>query len=164
MLICHFCHSSDISILTAKDSLTYNGQEIEFDVEYSVCNSCRREFIDSQQIQKNDVNILNAKKFADGLLSSEEIQEIRKNLGVTQEMASKIFGGGENAFSNYESGKVAQSAAMDRLLRLAYEFPAVFHWLMAFSSRTVKLKNRSDYGASENLNDYRSTLATYTNQ
>jgi HTH-type transcriptional regulator/antitoxin MqsA len=103
MSICKLCHSYDISILKAKDSFTYKGQEIEFDVEYSVCNSCGREFIDSQQIQKNDATILNAKKFADGLLSSEEIQEIRKNLGLTPETASKVFGGGVNAFSKYES-------------------------------------------------------------
>jgi HTH-type transcriptional regulator/antitoxin MqsA len=140
MSICKLCHSYDISILKAKDSFTYKGQEIEFDVFYSVCNSCGREFIDSQQIQKNDATILNAKKFADGLLSSEEIQQIRKNLGLTPETASKVFGGGVNAFSKYESGKLAQSAAMDRLLRLASEFPSVFHWLMAFSGCTVKLK------------------------
>jgi HTH-type transcriptional regulator/antitoxin MqsA len=72
-------------------------------------------------------------------------------LGLTQETASKIFGGGENAFSKYESGKVAQSAAMDRLLRLAYEFPFVFHWLMAFSGCAVSLKESSAYGVSENL-------------
>jgi len=61
MSICKLCHSYDISILKAKDSFTYKGQEIEFEVEYSVCNSCQREFIDSQQIQKNDATILNAK-------------------------------------------------------------------------------------------------------
>ena len=139
MSICHRCHSSDISILPAKDSFTYKGRKIEFEVEYSVCNSCGREFIDSQQIQKNDATILNAKKFADGLLSSEEIQEIRQKLRLTQEMASKIFGGRVNAFSEYESGKVIQSVEMDRLLRLASEFPMVFHWLIAFSGDTVKL-------------------------
>jgi HTH-type transcriptional regulator / antitoxin MqsA len=92
-------------------------------------------------------------------LSSEEIQEIRNNLGLTQEMASKVFGGGENAFSKYENGKVAQSAAMDRLLRLASEFPSVFHWLIAFSGGTVKLKDSSAYGVSEKLEDYRSVAA-----
>ncbi len=123
MSSCKLCQSSDISILKAKDSFTYKGQEIEFEVEYSVCNSCQREFIESQQIQKNDATILSAKKCADGLLSSEEIQAIRKNLGITQEIASKVFGGGENAFSKYESGKVAQSAAMDRLC-LLYTSPS----------------------------------------
>jgi HTH-type transcriptional regulator/antitoxin MqsA len=162
MIICNLCHSSNVSILTAKDSFTYKGQKLEFEVEYSVCKACGREFIDTQQIQKNDVSILNAKKFADGLLSSEEIQEIRNNLGLTQEMASKVFGGGENAFSKYENGKVAQSAAMDRLLRLASEFPSVFHffhWLIAFSGSTVKLKDSSAYGVSEKLEDYRSVAA-----
>ena len=61
-------------LLQAKDSFTYKGRKIEFEVEYSVCNSCKREFIDSQQIQKNDATILNAKKFADGLLSSEVLK------------------------------------------------------------------------------------------
>jgi len=136
MSICHLCHSSDISILQAKDSFTYKGRKIEFEVEYSVCNSCKREFIDSQQIQKNDATILNAKKLADDLLSSEEIEGIRKKLGLTQEMASKIFGGRVNAFSEYESGKVLQSVEMDRLLRLASEFQMVFNWLIAFSGDT----------------------------
>jgi len=36
MSICKLCHSYDISILKAKDSFTYKGQEIEFEVEYSV--------------------------------------------------------------------------------------------------------------------------------
>jgi HTH-type transcriptional regulator/antitoxin MqsA len=137
MFVCKLCHSSDVSILTSKDSFTYKGQEIEYDVEYSVCNSCGREFIDTQQIQKNDATILNAKKLADGLLSSDEIQQIRKNLGLTPETAAKIFGGGKDAFYKYESGKVVQSAAMDRLLRIAKEFPSVFHWLKTFSGCTV---------------------------
>ena len=139
MSICQLCHSSDIYILQAKDSFTYKGRKIEFKIEYSVCNSCGREFIDSQQIQKNDATILNAKKFVDGLLSSEEIQEIRQKLGLTQKMAAKVFGGRvNNAFSEYESGKLIQSVEMDRLLRLASEFNQVFHWLIAFSGNTVK--------------------------
>jgi hypothetical protein len=39
---------------------------------------------------------------------------------------------------------------MDRLLRLASEFPSVFHWLMAFYGCTVKLKESSASGVSEN--------------
>jgi HTH-type transcriptional regulator / antitoxin MqsA len=156
---CQLCQSSDVSILKAKDSFIYKGQQIEFEVEYSVCNTCQREFIDPQQIQKNEITILNGKKCADGLLSSEEIQIIRKNLGLTQEMASKVFEGEENAFSKYESGKMAQSASMDRLLRLAKELPSVFHWLMAFYQGNVKLKDNFDYGLYENLVDFRNLAA-----
>ncbi len=55
------------------------------------------------------------RKKSDGLLTSSEIYEARITLGLTQESASLVFGGGKNAFSKYERAEVSQSVAMDKL-------------------------------------------------
>lgn len=48
----------------------------------------------------------------------EELRRIRKKLGITQIEASEISGGGHNAFSRYENGKVNPPAAVVNLFRV----------------------------------------------
>lgn len=93
------------------------------DYAYSVCSACNAEFITARQARENDKKVVDARRSAESLLGSAEIAAVRKKLRLTQEEASKIFGGGRNAFSKYEQGYVTQSIAMDRLLRVANEFP-----------------------------------------
>ena len=70
------------------------------------------------------------KKAVDGLLTSTEILEARENLGLTQEQASLVFGGGRNAFSKYERAEVSQSSSMDKLIRMCLKHPNVFRELL----------------------------------
>ena len=65
----------------------------------------------------------------DGLLTAQEIVALRNKLGLTQQDAAKIFGGGANAFSKYERSEVIQSVAMDKLMRAALDVPDMFMWL-----------------------------------
>ena len=53
------------------------------------------------------------------------IKGIRTRLGLTQEDAGKLFGGGPRAFMKYEAGDVKPSAAMQRLLYCADRFPSM---------------------------------------
>ena len=54
-----------------------------------------------------------------------EVRRIRESLGLNQEQAASLFGGGRNAFSKYENGAVTQAASMDRLLRVAERHPHI---------------------------------------
>jgi len=63
------------------------------------------------------------KKRVDGLLTGAEVRRPRRQLNLSQEEAARVFGGGPVAFSKYEADDVAQSAAMDKLLRLAADVP-----------------------------------------
>ena len=69
------------------------------------------------------------KKRVDGLLTGSEVKSLRERLGLRQSDAARIFGGGPVVFSKYESDDVAQSEAMDRLLRVATEVPGAFEYL-----------------------------------
>ena len=59
----------------------------------------------------------------DGLLTGEDIKNVRKKLNLTQEEMAEILGGGLKSFARYESGKVCQSRGMDNLLRILDSYP-----------------------------------------
>ena len=130
---CKLCKSTDVSTFTEKSTFTYKNKELSYDMTYSICNNCDREFIDKNQIQQNEIQVREAKKKVDSLLSLDELFEMRNKFHLTQEVASKVFGGGPNAFSKYERGLVSQSAAMDRLIRVADAVPGVLNWLKEYS-------------------------------
>ncbi|MFN7125183.1 MAG: type II toxin-antitoxin system MqsA family antitoxin [Allorhizobium sp.] len=53
----------------------------------------------------------------------EELRRIRKKLGLNQAEASALTGGGHNAFSRYETGKVVPAPAVINLFRLLDRHP-----------------------------------------
>ena len=60
------------------------------------------------------------------ILTPLVIRAIRETCGLSQQAAARIFGGGPKAFEKYESGEVAPSSAMTRLLLLAARRPDFF--------------------------------------
>lgn len=55
--------------------------------------------------------------------TGEELRRIRKKLGMNQVEASRLTGGGHNAFSRYETGRVAPTPAVVNLFRLLDRHP-----------------------------------------
>ena len=54
------------------------------------------------------------------------VRAIRELCALSQQEAARVFGGGPKAFEKYESGEVAPSSAMVRLLLLAAKRPELF--------------------------------------
>ena len=54
---------------------------------------------------------------------SKEIRRIRRKLGLSQIAASRLTGGGHNAFSRYERGEAAPLPAVVNLFRLLDKHP-----------------------------------------
>jgi HTH-type transcriptional regulator/antitoxin MqsA len=129
MTNCKLCKSEDVSDYVEAEEVSYKGRTLQVSMAYSLCNSCDREFISKPQILQNEAALRAAKKDHDGLLSSEEIIRARRALSLTQEQASRVFGGGRNAFSKYERGEVSQSVAMDKLIRICLNHREIFHEL-----------------------------------
>jgi HTH-type transcriptional regulator / antitoxin MqsA len=57
------------------------------------------------------------------VMQSHEIRRIRRKLGLTQLAASRLTGGGHNAFSRYERGEVTPMASVINLFRLLDRHP-----------------------------------------
>ena len=60
------------------------------------------------------------------ILTPLVIRAIREACGLSQQAAARVFGGGPKAFEKYESGEVAPSSSMTRLLLLAAKRPDLF--------------------------------------
>ena len=65
------------------------------------------------------------KQFRSDVLQAQqrELVELRRQLGLTQQQASRLTGGGHNAFSRYERGEAVPVIAVMQLLRLLVRHP-----------------------------------------
>lgn len=64
-----------------------------------------------------------------GLLSGDELREIRDGLGLTQAELAKQLGLGGNTISRWEANRVVQNKSLDLLLRLVRDVPAAATYL-----------------------------------
>ena len=121
--LCLICGDGELNAEVGKNTVEYRGQTSELDLHYSLCDACGSEQANAVQTRTNKRAMIAFKKQVDGLLTGSEVKALREKLGLNQAEAAKVFGGGPVAFSKYESDDVAQSEAMDKLLRLAGELP-----------------------------------------
>lgn len=135
VLACPHCGNEKLKTVSAEQKIKERdgGRVVVPDYEYTSCPQCEIEFVTGAQAKANSIRISNAKRAQENLLTAGHILAIRKRFKLTQEDASKLFGGGRNAFSKYELGYVNQSAAMDKLLRVAQQFPEVVPYLAHLS-------------------------------
>lgn len=122
--LCSECDEGRLRLSTYDDEYTFNEQPLLVEgLECGICENCGAEIITPPLVKKNQKRITDAKRAVLGRLTSTEIIKTREILGLTQQQASEIFGGGSNAFSKYERGEVIQSEPMDKLLRIAAQHP-----------------------------------------
>ena len=126
---CGICGEGNLTNRIDKNTVEYKGNSAELDMHYSVCDACGSEQSDAAQLRLNKRAMVAFKKRVDGLLTGKEVRELRRYLGLKQNEAAKVFGGGPVAFSKYEADDVAQSEAMDKLLRLAGAEPSAVVYL-----------------------------------
>lgn len=124
--ICPICGEGHLQHCIGTNDVEYKGKAAGLDMQYSVCDSCGSEQASAAQLRANKRAMIAFRKQVDGLLIGAEVRALRERLGISQAIAARIFGGGPVAFSKYESDDVAQSEAMDKLLRLADAVPSAF--------------------------------------
>jgi len=127
--LCPICGEGKLHPNIGKNPVEYKGEKAELDLQCSVCDACGSEQADAVQTRANKRLMIAFKKRVDGLLAGSEVRMLREKLGLTQAEAAQVFGGGQVAFSKYEHDDVAQSEAMDKLIRLAAELPPAFDLL-----------------------------------
>ena len=96
----------------------YKGKSVTIFQPAEYCLSCGESFLSADDIKATKKDIVDFKRSVDHLLKTEEIKSIRKKLKLTQQEASKIFGGGIRSFYKYETGENNPHRSLDILLRL----------------------------------------------
>ena len=130
--VCPYCGSGAVSARSDGVSAVRIGRKKKAveGLRHSVCTSCAKEFHTPEQ---HDANIEKLRVTTLELtpVTPKEIRLIRGKLGLSQDEAQRIFGGGRNAFSKYERGVVAPSDASARLMKAAVEVPGLIQYLAA---------------------------------
>jgi len=109
---------------TEVETVEYHGETGEIELRFAVCDTCGSELTGAEDARHNKRAMNAFKKRVDGLLTGDEIKAFRERLNLTQRLASQLIGGGEVAFSRYESDDVVQSGPMDTALRLCSASPS----------------------------------------
>ena len=81
-----------------------------------ICKICGEAVTDEKIQIKNDIIAFDAYKKTMGLLTSEEIKNIRKKYDLSQVNLAKLLGFGEKSIARYESGSI-QDEAHDLMLK-----------------------------------------------
>lgn len=89
-------------------------------ISYDKCQDCGEEYLnpDDARIEFGKLRqALAQDRKKKGLLTAEEIKEIRESLGFSQAQFEKILGLGAKSFARWETYRTDQSRAADLLLR-----------------------------------------------
>lgn len=122
---CPACHQASLVEATREKHFSPLGETVSVLLRVSRCPACGAELINAEQRREN-LQRLRARKARYGhLLLGEEIVALRKNYGLTQQAAAKIFGKGKIAFSRYENETSYPDQSTTKLLKRAIAQPQV---------------------------------------
>ncbi len=97
---------------------TYKQHRKDFDQSGEYCVECGEGFLSPKDLKSTKEDIVNFRREVDHLLSTKELRRIRKKIGLKQQEASILFGGGIRSFSKYETAQINQNKSLDILFRL----------------------------------------------
>ncbi len=123
---CPVCAKGILTEQTITEDFEYKGHKLSIP-NYHVfsCDNCSEEIVNPKSIRATEKKMTDFRRGIDGLLTSDEIKDIRKKLGKTQKQLASMLEVGEKTFARYENGQVSQSKAMDILLRVINVNPSV---------------------------------------
>ena len=147
--LCPICGEGHVTDQVDQFESEYKGQKAMLPSHYQMCDTCYSDFAGSAESKLNKRAIMAFRRSVDGLLTGTEIVALRKQYGLTQDQAAKLFGGGPVAFSKYENDDVSQSEAMDSLLRLVRRSSVAFWELADEKGMLAELKLAADVKATD---------------
>lgn len=122
-LTCPVCGEGRLHLDQSESTTEIGGIEYKVPFHTHWCDGCASKIGLNEDLRFNARAMRQIRKKHIGLMTGEEVRACRKSLGLSQEQAAKLFGGGPVAFSKYENNEVTQSEAMDRLIWLVSKFP-----------------------------------------
>ena len=105
-------------------TLTYKGASLTVDMPGWYCAASGESIHTGEEMKISDRALNRLKAREEGLPLPEEIKQIRTKLGLTQEAAGDLIGGGPRAFQKYEAGDLLPSRAIASALVLLDRDPS----------------------------------------
>ena len=120
--VCPVCFSGHLERRAKKVTSAYRGRSITYQQPGEWCSHCEEGILSGDDVLATRAKLLKWRARVDKE-EALEIARIRKRLGITQAEASRIAGGGKNAFSRYERGRARPVQAVSVLFKLLDRHP-----------------------------------------
>ncbi len=128
--LCTCCMEEHIvKTVILKEHTIFKNQNVSYDATYFYCDNANEYYMDEEQIQINDINMKDAYRKTQGLLTSKEINNIRRKYSISQSDLCALLGWGGKTITRYESHQV-QDKAHDSILRKLDNDPEWFIYLL----------------------------------
>ena len=121
---CPICGAGSLKKEVKTETFTYKGEskDIPNYITWS-CAECGEAILDNESLKASGKMLKDFQREVDGLLTGQQIKNVRTKLGLTQTQLAHIIGGGLKSVARYEAGQVSQSKGMDNLLRILDAYP-----------------------------------------
>ena len=125
--VCHECGAAMARGIRPM-TITYKGLSATFDMPGWYCD-CGEGIVTGKDMDVSDRHLNLLKARAENLVLPSDVRRIRKALGLNQQEAGQVLGGGPSAFNKYEKGEVLPSKAISNLLRVLEAVPSALNYL-----------------------------------
>lgn len=126
------CHACGTMMKEARGRLSVpvNGEQtaVSF-VAHLKCPKCGEVVLGIKEAKRLHEDAIALYRKSHGLLSADQIREIRQRFGLTQTDLARLLRLGGNTVSRWESGRNVQTGAMDLLLRLMRDLSGSVEYL-----------------------------------
>ncbi|WP_318377807.1 type II TA system antitoxin MqsA family protein [Enterobacter sp.] len=128
---CPVCGGAELKHETRDVVYEYKGrQTVVRDLTGEYCNACGEMVLGDEAGDKYMAAITAFNRAVNAeSVDPKFIARVRKRLKLDQRQAAEIFGGGANAFSRYETGRVAPPKPLVLLFKALDKYPELFEEL-----------------------------------
>ena len=110
-VLCSSCmEEHEVKTISVMDKVTFKGIEVEYEATYFYCENTDELFVDETQMRNNDINLKDAYRKMQEVLTSKEIVGIRDRYGITQKDLCAVLGWGAKTITRYESYQIPDRA------------------------------------------------------
>lgn len=124
--ICLSCmEEHEVKQVEIEEENSFKGVNVSYMARYEYCDNTEEYLTYDDSLETNDLAMKDAYRKKKGLLTSQEIIEIRKLYSVSQKDFSKILGWGSSTITRYENHQV-QDGIHDDVLKKVFDDPKWF--------------------------------------
>ena len=143
--LCTCCmEEHDVKTVRMMEHVSYKRVSVDYEAVYFYCDVAEELYMDESQIKKNDAAMKNAYRKSQGLLTAQEIAEIREKYDISQSDLCMLLGWGGKTITRYESHQV-QDKAHDSILRKLDQDPEWFIYLQETGKEHLKVESYGKY-------------------
>ena len=143
--LCTCCtEEHEVKTVLVLEEATFKNEKVEFEASYMYCDLADEFYMDEQQITENDIRLKDAFRKQQGLLTSSDIRNIRKQYEISQNDLCILLGWGGKTITRYEGHQV-QDKAHDTILKKIGSDPEWFLSLLSEAKGSLTADSYQKY-------------------